>query len=221
LTGLHAKPEIQGLVLTSSNPAILSAGLELDELHNPDPDRLPKFWRSFQQVYIDLYGSRLSTIAAIQGHAPAAGCMLAMCCDYRIMAASEEGKGGRIGLNETLLGIAAPPWLGQLMVRTIGFRSAERALALGLLFGPEEALNAGLVDKVVPKGGVMEASQREAAKWASIPPQARVSSKLLARKEFIENIDREKDTKDFCSFLLNDTVQENLKEYLDNLKKRR
>lgn len=51
-------------------------------------------------MYLDLYGSRLATISAIQGHAPAAGCFIAMACDYRIMS------GGSIGLNETKLGIA-------------------------------------------------------------------------------------------------------------------
>ena len=57
-------------------------------------------------------------MAAIQGHAPAAGCFLAMACDYRIMSSGEDngGDGGgdmkkrlfvpTIGLNETQLGIA-------------------------------------------------------------------------------------------------------------------
>jgi 3,2-trans-enoyl-CoA isomerase len=95
------------MILTSSLPSIFSAGLDLTELYKPDPSRLPKFWESFQQLYIDLYGSRLAIIAAMNGHAPAAGCMLALSSDYRIMSK------GKIGLNESKLGICAPPWLGQ------------------------------------------------------------------------------------------------------------
>lgn len=89
----------------------------------PNQDRLPKFWNSLQQLYLDLYGSRLAVVAAIQGHAPAAGCFLAMACDYRIMlggdycgdAGSNNNKDDTppkrlfvptIGLNETQLGIA-------------------------------------------------------------------------------------------------------------------
>jgi 3,2-trans-enoyl-CoA isomerase len=66
------------MVLCSSLETIFCAGLDLTELYKPDADRLPKFWESTQQVYIDLYGSRLATVAAIAGHAPAAGCMLAL-----------------------------------------------------------------------------------------------------------------------------------------------
>lgn len=38
-------------------------------------------------------------MADLQGHAPAGGCLLAVCCDYRVMAAPKF----TIGLNETLL----------------------------------------------------------------------------------------------------------------------
>ena len=210
---------IQGIVLASSNPNILSAGLDLNELFNPDPERLPKFWDSFQQLFIDLYGTKLATVAAVEGHAPAAGCMLAICCDYRVMTDQK----GRIGLNETLLGIAAPPWLGQAMVNTIGMRNAELSLGLGVLYSPHEALNIGLVDKVTPADAVLHNALDEAAKWAKIPAQARVASKLLTRQEYIDRLEatRDKDNDDFCDFIRNDKVQKDLGQYLESLKKRK
>ncbi len=116
---MESNPKIQSVILSSSNPKIFSAGLDVSELISPNPDRLPKFWSSLQQLYLDLYGSRLAIVAAIHGHAPAAGCFLAMACDYRIMSAGDNGDGGggadsdmkkrfvpTIGLNETQLGIA-------------------------------------------------------------------------------------------------------------------
>lgn len=221
-------PKVQALVLTSSNPSILSAGLDLTELHNPNPQRLPQFWNSFQQLFLDLYGSRLAVICAIEGHAPAAGCMLAMASDYRVMASpssvgdnvGKQGIVGTIGLNETLFGIAAPPWLGQLMIRTIGFRKAEEALALGKLFSPDEALHIGLVDKIVARDLVLEKSHEIATCWAKIPAQARVASKMLARKEYIEDLiaKREQDTENFCTFIQNDVVQAGLGAYLNSLR---
>ena len=209
---------VEGVVLASSNPNILSAGLDLNELYNPDTNRLPDFWNSFQQLFIDLYGSRLATVAAIEGHAPAAGCMLAICCDYRVMTDQK----GRIGLNETLLGIAAPPWLGQAMVNTIGMRNAELSLSLGLLYSPQEALGIGLVDKVASADAVVSNALDEAKRWANIPAQARVASKLLTRQEYIDKLEamRARDNEDFCSFVTSDKVQMDLGKYLEGLKKR-
>ena len=210
---------VEGMVMASSNPNILSAGLDLNELRNPDPNRLPDFWNSFQQLFIDLYGTRLATVAAIEGHAPAAGCMLAICCDYRVMTDQK----GRIGLNETLLGIAAPPWLGQAMVNTIGMRNAEISLGLGLLYSPQEALGIGLVDKVASADAVVSNALDEAKTWANIPAQARVASKLLTRQEYIDGLEatRARDNEDFCSFVTSDKVQMDLGKYLEGLKKRK
>merc|ERR1711976_89868 len=103
---------------------------------------------------MNLYGSRLATIAAINGHSPAGGCLMAISCDHRVMA---EGK-FTIGLNETLLGIVAPFWFQDTMVNTVGHRETERALQLGLLYSAEEAKKVGLVDQLVPQEQVMEAA---------------------------------------------------------------
>ena len=192
------------------------------EMHQPDPKRLEEFWSSFQQVYIDLYGSRLASIAAIEGHAPAAGCMLTLCCDYRIMAETDTKIKPTIGLNESKLGIVAPPWLGELMVNTIGHRAAEKSLALGLLYSPEEALKIGLVDEVVPRANVLPRAVEEAGVWAKIPAQARVASKTLTRKKQIDHLlaTRQKDVDHFCNFVNDESVQRNLTMYLEMLKKK-
>ena len=152
-----------------------------------------------------------------------------------------------IGLNETKLGIAAPPWMGQLMVRTIGFRQAERALALGTLFPPDQALKVGLVDDVVGAetvvddlsdgvlqellpgslqdhnyDSVLQVAYQEALKYAKIHSQARVASKLVTRSDFLKDltVNREADTEHFCGFIGQDLVQKNLRGYVQALKKR-
>lgn len=234
---LESDSKIQGMVLASSSPSTFSAGLDLTELYqgknrsesnneNP-PQRLVDFWTSFQQLYLDLYGSRLATVAAIQGHAPAAGCMLALACDYRMMQMSETSR-SKIGLNETQFGIAAPPFLGRLMLRTIGQVRGEQALALGTLFDASQALEVGLVDRVVNIDGAgsnekfLDEAKQTANKWAMMPPPARVASKMLARKEFLDELieGREEDLNHFCTFILQDVIQAGLGAYLASLKKK-
>jgi len=224
-------PNIQALILKSYNPSILSAGLDLTELQNPNSERLRLFWNSFQQLFLDLYGSRLAIIGAIEGHAPAAGCMLAMTCDYRIMSASStipstsnrvttKGGGGMIGLNGSKFGMVIPSWLGQLMIRTIGFRNAEKAISLGTLFTPTEALNIGLVDCIVSQKKVIDKSYDVATHWGSIPPQARVASKMLARKKYLDDFitNRNYDTEYICSFIQSEGFQARLETHFERLR---
>ena len=172
--------------------------------------------RSVQQIFIDLYGSRLATIAAIEAHSPAGGCLLAMSCDYRVMANDEKFK---IGLNETNLGIAAPYWLCDLFVRTIGFREAETGLALAKLYNPQEALKVNLVDELHPQGEIIDRATEHAIRWAKIPPTARASGKLNLRQPFIDTLveNREKDIENFCNFILTDQVQKSLDKYMEGL----
>ena len=152
----------KGLVLTSSLNSVFCAGLEITEMHQPDPVRLREFWSSLQDVWIQLYSYKLPTAAAITGHrchfslkmcyfiqkdpifSPAGGCLLSLCCDYRVM----QGPKFTIGLNETLLGIVAPFWFKDTMLNTVGQRQTELALQLGTLFTADQALSIGLVDKV-------------------------------------------------------------------------
>jgi 3,2-trans-enoyl-CoA isomerase len=211
--------KIQALILQSSSPSIFSAGLDLTELHNPSVDRVTRFWTSVQELYLALYGSRLACIAAIEGHAPAAGCMLALSCDYRIMAASYEKDRPSIGLNESKLGIAAPPWLAQQMIDTVGRRRAEVALQLGLMYSSEDALEIELVDEVVTKNDVRQRAEEAAFEFAQIPPQARVASKMLIRKERIDSLkaNQQQDTAHFVGFITHEKVQKNLSAYLEML----
>ena len=213
-------PSIQALVLKSSNPKVFSAGLDLMELYPADGARLNEFWTAFQNLYMTLYGTRLACIAAIQGHAPAAGCGLALSCDYRIMSAS---SGATIGLNESKFGLVAPPWLAQQMVDTVGRRQAELSLALGTLYSAEQALAIGLVDELVTKEDVPRKAEQEAVKWTAVVPQARVAGKSLLRVERIEALrSKQKDDRDyFVSFISQDNVQESLGVYLRTLAENR
>ena len=208
-------------------------------MYQPDMDRLRKFWHSFQQVYVDLYGSRLACMAAINGHAPAAGCMLALSCDYRLMFDNGIGK---IGLNESAFGIVAPPWLGQQYIDTLGHRQAEISLSLGTLYNPAEALSIGLIDEIVtiPEAGgdggggegegeenqtphdiLLAKAKEQVMKWIRIPHHARVASKQFTRQKQIDHLlaTRQEDIDHFCNFVTNERVQKSLGAYLESLRK--
>jgi len=213
------------VILSSSLPNnIFSAGLDIiDELYKPDLDRLPKFWSAFQQLFLDLYGSEeITTIAAIEGPAPAAGCMLAISCDYRLMLDAEHVN---IGLNESQLGIVAPPWMCQQYIELLGHRRAELALLQGTLFTPQQALEIGLVNELVndddeSDDAVERASLAKAKELLTIPHSARIAVKLLTRTPLVTNLtnDRERDVDFFCEFVTQKHVQDTIRNYIEALK---
>ncbi|XP_018554059.1 enoyl-CoA delta isomerase 1, mitochondrial isoform X3 [Lates calcarifer] len=210
----------RGLIITSSQPKVFSAGLDIMEMYGKSPERCGEFWRAVQEMWLKLYSSDMVTIAAINGSSPAGGCLMSLTCDYRIMADNPRYS---IGLNETQLGIVAPFWFKDTMVNTVGHRTTELALELGLLYSPSEALKVGLVDLLVPEDEVLTTATKTMTKWLAIPDHARQITKSMMRKPTIDKLTskREADIQNFVSFITKDSIQKSLRMYLEMLKKRR
>lgn len=173
---LEADPHIDALVLTSA-AGIFSAGLDVRALYPLEQPAMRTFWFTFCKLFRALAGTPLVTVAAIAGHAPAGGCVLALACDHRIMADGPY----RIGLNEVAVGIPMPRWLAHWAVAILGRRHAERMLQLGALVEPAEALYVGLVDAVVAQESLMDAALAEVALRLDVPAVARRGTKVALR----------------------------------------
>ncbi|KAG7258939.1 hypothetical protein CRUP_000053, partial [Coryphaenoides rupestris] len=154
LENLEKDKSCRGVIITS----IFSAGLVILEMYQTSPEHCSEFWKAVQELWLKLYGSNLATIAAINGSSPAGGCLVSIACDYRIMA---DNPCYSIGLNETLLGIRHNG-------EHVGHRTTEMALGLGLLYSAPEALNIGLVDKLVPEDQVVNTAIQTMGKWLAI-----------------------------------------------------
>ncbi|KPA80253.1 putative mitochondrial 3,2-trans-enoyl-CoA isomerase, mitochondrial precursor-like protein [Leptomonas pyrrhocoris] len=142
----------RGIILTSKNPGIFSAGLDLNELNvNLSQERFAHYWNQFQQLFITLHSMPVPLAAAINGHAAAGGCIMALASDYRVMARRHPVKHTdlTIGISATRYGFVVPPYVAGSMEHVVGFRKAEGLLSLGELVSADEALRIGLVDQVV------------------------------------------------------------------------
>jgi len=207
----------KGIVLTSSLPTVFCAGLEITEMYNPDINNLKTFWGSLQNLWIELYSCKLPTAAAITGHSPAGGCLLAMCCDYRVMV----GPKYSIGLNETQLGIVAPFWFKDTMVNTIGQRHTELALMLGTLYNTQQALDVGMIDELVEsREDCISSATKMVSKLTKIPSEARHVSKMLMRQPTLDKLitAKEDDIEHFANFITQPIIQKPLGLYLEALK---
>ncbi|KAM8717649.1 hypothetical protein ACLKA7_004359 [Drosophila subpalustris] len=208
----------RGLILTSSNSTIFSAGLDIFEMYKPDKDRVRAFWTALQDVWLALYGSSVPTAAAINGHSPAGGCLLATACEYRVMLPKYT-----IGLNETKLGIVAPQWFMATFLSVLPRLQAERALNQGRMFTTEEALKIGLVDEVAnSKEEALEKCAGFIGTFAKVNPIARALTKQQLRAAELNQLqdERVQDLEKFIFFVTQPAVQKGLGIYLESLKKK-
>ncbi|XP_031628189.1 enoyl-CoA delta isomerase 1, mitochondrial-like [Contarinia nasturtii] len=210
------KNKSRGLILTSSSPTVFSAGLDILEMYKPDPERVKLFWTTVQEVWLKLYGSVYPTAAAINGHSPAGGCLLALSCEYRVMAPKLT-----IGLNETRLGIVAPTWFQASMQNVMSVRDTEKALTLGTMFSTDEALKVGLIDEVASdKQDAIKRCEQFLLQFAKISVEARAMTKRNCRGKAIADLEnnREADLQNFLGFVNSPKVQRGLELYLESLK---
>lgn len=172
-----------GLVL-SSGASVFSAGLDVPYLMSLGEDRpaLMQAWEAFFGAARALAGARVPVVAAIKGHAPAGGCVLALCCDYRVMASGPY----RIGLNETQVGLAAPEGVQRLLRRVVGPYRAERMLVSGEMVDAENALRIGLVDETVDIDSVVQRSAVWLEHLLALPREAMLATRAMARADLVE-----------------------------------
>lgn len=208
----------RGLILTSKSDGVFSAGLDLFEMYKPDSNRIRKFWTVLQDTWIKLYGTSYPTVALINGHAPAGGCLLSCSTEYRIMH-----KKFTIGLNETKLGIVAPTWFIDSMRNVIGFRQSELALTSGHMFTTEEALKVGLIDEVVEdKSEGITRAEAFLSRFSKVSLPARAITKSLTRGEYINKLvhTKKEDMDIFLEAVYSAEIQKSLGIYLEALKKK-
>ncbi len=179
----------RGIVL-SGGPKVFSAGLDVPHLLSLGDDQtaLLHAWTAFFDTARALVACPVPVVAAMAGHAPAGGCVLALCCDYRIMA---EGL-YRIGLNETQVGLVAPEGIQALMARAVGPHRAERLLVAGMLVESAEALRIGLVDELTGIDDVATRARTWLEDLLQLPRKPVLETRRIARAAAIDCLREER-----------------------------
>jgi enoyl-CoA hydratase len=170
---------VRGVLLASAHPRLFCPGLDLVALLDYDRASLQRFMLKFAAMMQALYALPKPLVAALSGHAVAGGCVLALTADYRIL----RRGGASIGLNEIRVGVPLP-WSVVVLVRARvrPERITEVAL-LGRNFADEDALAAGLVNELGPRGGFEEACLARLAEFAEKDPVAYATTKKYLRAD--------------------------------------
>ena len=181
-TAVQAAPAdgARGIILTGGSK-VFSGGMDVPHLMGLDRAALGPGWASLFAAARAIANCPVPVVAAIGGHSPAGGCVLALCCDYRVMARGPF----RIGLNEVQVGLVAPDAIQHLMRRVVGTYRAERLLVAGELVESEQALAYGLVDELTDAEHVGQRALVWLEELLKLPAQAMLATRSLARADLV------------------------------------
>jgi 3-hydroxyacyl-CoA dehydrogenase/enoyl-CoA hydratase/3-hydroxybutyryl-CoA epimerase len=163
-----------GIVLISAKKSGFVAGADIKEFTAlTDEASGYRLIRRGQEVLDHLAALSCPTVAAIHGFALGGGLELALACRYRVAVGDERLS---LGLPEVQLGIH-PGFGGTVRsVRVAGVRTAMQMMLTGKPLRAEQALRAGLVDRLVAQDEL-----RSAARACVVKPPAPRRPPLLER----------------------------------------
>lgn len=182
LDKIDADGTAQAIVI-SGKPGMFSAGFDL-KVMTTEPERAMELVNGGGKMLLRLFEHKLPTVAAVTGHAMAAGAFLALSCDTRIAAQGDF----KIGLNETAIGMVLPTFGLELAKARLAPHRLTEAFIQAKLYNPDEAVNVGYIDQVVDPDKVVETALAKAAELAPLPNVSYHGNKLLIRQPFIDVI---------------------------------
>ncbi|WP_329349355.1 enoyl-CoA hydratase-related protein [Streptomyces sp. NBC_01261] len=163
-------------VVVYGGEKVFAAGADIKEMQRMDHAGMVVRSRALQESFTAVARIPKPVVAAITGYALGGGCELALCADFRIAA-----DNARLGQPEILLGLIPGAGGTQRLARLIGPSKAKDLVFTGRMVKADEALELGLVDRLVPAADVYAEAYAWAAKLAQGPAIA-----LRAAKEAID-----------------------------------
>jgi enoyl-CoA hydratase/3-hydroxyacyl-CoA dehydrogenase len=167
--------DIRCIILKAEGDRAFSVGADLTMFAGLDPETAISTSKRGQRLMDKIESSSKPIIAAIHGFCLGGGLEMAMACDFRIADESAQ-----LGNPEINLGII-PGWGGtQRLSKFVGLAKAKEMVFFGDRIDAQEALNIGLVHKVVPFGALYAEADAMAKRLVAGPPVAlKVAKKVM------------------------------------------
>ena len=164
-------------LVTSATGKFWSNGLDLDWL-GQHADEFQSYATSVQVLLARVLELPVPTVAALQGHVFAAGAMLALAHDFRVMRADR----GFFCLPEVDIHIPFTPGMSALIQARLAPQVAHEAMTTGRRYGGTDAAAAGIVDATAAEGAVLDAAVERAAALAgkASPTLGTIKSRMYA-----------------------------------------
>jgi enoyl-CoA hydratase/carnithine racemase len=175
LRKLEADPEVRAVILTGAGRGFC-VGADLKAHDSDEPTALERrtYVRAGQSVYRLMQRTSKPIVAAVNGHAIGAGLELALSSDFVVIA--EEAK---LRFPEIALATFVGGGTVYTLPRRVGLTRAKELLLLAEFFTPQNALDWGIANRVVPASDVLRVAQDIAEQLARRAPVSVAHAKRL------------------------------------------
>ena len=178
---LDEDKEVRAIIITGSEK-VFAAGADIKQMI--DKSAIDMLLIDQFSTWDQIKKTKKPIIAAVSGYALGGGCELAMICD--MIVASETA---RFGQPEIKLGIMPGAGGTQRLTKALGKAKAMEMVLTGSFLDANEALIAGLINKVVPVELYLEEAVKLAKKITEMSPIAVSLAKESVNKAFESHLD--------------------------------
>lgn len=212
---------LKGMVITGTG-RFFSGGFDLVTFANfAGPEEIIKWFSYEEEVLFKLLACPKPVVAAINGHATAAGMIIAQTCDYRVILDNQKVK---VGMTEIKLGMALTPCQGEVIRYGLGSVNNFREIMYkGELITPQKAVEMGILDELAEEDELVVKAKAKISEYIDNPNRSFVHLKAIERKHVIrqarEGIDGNTYERNIATFT-NPVVIASIKKTIENVGQR-
>ncbi len=177
LDGLDKDREVMVVILDAAGDKVFSAGFDMSEQHRPESSRdWDDLTRASASVCMKIWDIDKPVICAVQGHAIAFGCLLALIADITIATDDSWFSEPEIR-HGTLTPMIIMPWLTHM-------KAVHEFYYTGDPLSAQRALELGLINRVVPAEDLAATAEKMARRIANAPAYTLLMSKRALRQAY-------------------------------------
>ena len=176
-SAVTARRDVGAVVITGSD-RMFSTGGDLEVMASQSADSMREVLIAVGDAVSAVEAIPKVVIAAVEGYCLGGGCEVALAADFRF-----AGSGARFGQPEIRFGMIPGAGATQRLPRLVGRSRAKDLIYSGRSVRAAEALEIGLVDRVVDRGTACEVAIEAARGYARTPPEAIAAAKAAIHAE--------------------------------------
>lgn len=208
-----ANPDVKILLIHGGKAGAFAAGADISEFETiyATPEQAAASGDTIAAALDAVEACPKPVIAAIEGACVGGGVSLAMAADLRVAA-----EGAKFGVTPGKLGLVYPAGDTRRLLQAVGPGATKDILFTGRIFGAEDALRIGLVDRLVAAGEAVRAARDLAAEIGAISQwSVQATKRMIAGLQAGWTDDAPEARALFLDGFANEDFQEGYRAFLD------